>query len=192
MDVCIPCCSLPNTCLLAQVTICSSLSECVIRYTVPAATTLQLLRWDVSSVELPDHIIFLFITFITQLVWGGGVLWRGCWIQCKYSLPCCFGARILLLSVYETLPSADPVPVVCGVLVVFAATCLLLALSSLTAVYRSDDTHKKKTMMLFTCRVFIPLWAALEGGFAAGTFCHLCCEAVIPVWSEILWFVLLR
>lgn len=58
-------------------------------------------------------------------------------------LPYCFGAGILSLSMYNTCPSADPVPVVCEFLVVFAATCLPLALSSLTVVYRSDDTHKK-------------------------------------------------
>lgn len=44
MDICIPCCFLPGTCLLAQVTIRSSLSECVIRCTMPSAKTLQLLH----------------------------------------------------------------------------------------------------------------------------------------------------
>lgn len=67
-DVCIPCCWLPKTCLLAPGTICGGLSECVIRYTVSAAKTLQLLPGDVSSADLTDRIIFLFLTSIMQLV----------------------------------------------------------------------------------------------------------------------------
>jgi len=49
-DIYIPCCWLPQTGLLAPMTICSGLSQCIIRYTVPAAKTLQLLHGDVSSV----------------------------------------------------------------------------------------------------------------------------------------------
>lgn len=58
-------------------------------------------------------------------------------------LPCCFGTGLSLLSLHSTCPTADPVPVVWEFLVVFAATCLPPALSSLAVVYKSDDTHKK-------------------------------------------------
>lgn len=58
-------------------------------------------------------------------------------------LPYCFGAGMLLLSMYNICPSADPVPVFCEFSVVSAATCLPPALSSSTVVYRSDDTHTK-------------------------------------------------
>lgn len=58
-------------------------------------------------------------------------------------LPSCFGTGTSLLFVYSTRLGADQVPVVFEFLAVFAATCLPPALSSLTVVFRSDDTHKK-------------------------------------------------
>lgn len=69
---------------------------------------------------------------------------KGMWdtVQVLF-LPYHFGAGVLLLSMYNTHLSGDPVPVVCEFLVVFAATCLPLALSFSTGVYRNDDTHEK-------------------------------------------------
>lgn len=87
-------------------------------------------------------------------------------------LPYRFGAGVLLLSMCNTRLSADPVPVVCEFLVVFAATRYHWHLAS-QQWFIEVMTLTRKMVMLFTCRVFILLRAALEGGFAAGMFCRL-------------------
>lgn len=86
-------------------------------------------------------------------------------------LPCCFGTGISLLSVCDTCPSADPVPVVWEFLLVFAATCPPPALTSSTVVYKSDDTHKKDGDALYLQGFYPP----------AGCFgSRLCCWHVLP------------